>query len=72
MDAKKELIERLAAMMPGMATEIAHILEEYRISRENRRRRLLTFWRNIGSAERTGKTGGASREAWTVSWRPKK
>ena len=39
MDAKKELIERLAAMMPGMATEIAHILEEYRISRENRKDR---------------------------------
>lgn len=39
MDTKKELVERLAALMPGMETEIAHIVGEYRISRENRKDR---------------------------------
>ncbi|MBM6725530.1 hypothetical protein H6C13_21225, partial [Pseudoflavonifractor phocaeensis] len=34
MDTKKELVERLAALMPGMAEEIASIVGEYRISRE--------------------------------------
>lgn len=39
MDAKKELMERLAAMMPGMEAQVAGLLEGYRISRENRKDR---------------------------------
>lgn len=39
MDTKKELVERLAALMPGMAEEIASIVGEYRISREPSRER---------------------------------
>ena len=36
MEAKKELLERLVALMPGLAGEIACIVGEYRVSRESR------------------------------------
>lgn len=39
MDAKKELVERMAMLMPGMAEEISRIVGEYRISREPSRER---------------------------------
>ena len=39
MDTKKELVERLSVLMPGMAEEIASIIGEYRISREPSRER---------------------------------
>ena len=39
MDAKKELVGQLAALMPGMVEEIARIVGDYRISRELSRER---------------------------------
>lgn len=39
MDAKKELVEQLAALMPGMEAQIREIMGGYRISRENRKDR---------------------------------
>lgn len=39
MDTKQELVERLTALIPGMAEEISRIVGEYRISRENRKDR---------------------------------
>ena len=39
MDAKKELVERMTTLMPGMAEEISRIVGEYRIGREPSRER---------------------------------
>ena len=39
MDAKQELLERLAGLMPGMEAQIREIMGGYRIGRENRKDR---------------------------------
>lgn len=39
MDTKKELVERLTVLIPGMAEEISRIVGEYRISRDPSRER---------------------------------
>lgn len=39
MDAKKELRERICALIPGMDAEIERILSEYSITRESARER---------------------------------
>ena len=59
MDAKKELLGRLVALMPDMQLEIAQIVGEYRISREQRKDR-RSLQRSIDSFLAAKKIDGLS------------
>lgn len=59
MEAKRELVDQLAALMPDMAEEIARIVGEYRISRENRKDR-RSLQRSVDSFLAAKKIDGLS------------
>ena len=59
MEAKRELIDRLEAVMPNMAKEIEKIVGEYRISRENRSDR-RSFQRSLETFLAAKKIDGLS------------
>ena len=59
MEAKRELVDQLAALMPDMAEEIARIGGEYRISRENRKDR-RSLQRSVDSFLAAKKIDGLS------------
>lgn len=59
MDARHELIERLAGIMPGMEAQIREIMGGYRISRENRQDR-RSLQRSVDSFLAAKKIDGLS------------
>ena len=59
METKRELVDQLAALMPDMAEEIARIVGEYRISRENRKDR-RSLQRSVDSFLAAKKIDGLS------------